>query len=122
MEAGVAILEQKCRQWRPESVCFTGKGIWETVWKVWKGKALKKAEFRYGWQDDGHRMGTVRPQNGEEGWAGARVFVATTTSGLAAGMKPWEKEEVWRRLGEWVKQRRKERGIPAAGEVPVTTT
>ncbi|KAK9241495.1 hypothetical protein V1506DRAFT_550546 [Lipomyces tetrasporus] len=42
-------------------------------------------------------------------WKGARVFVATTTSGLAAGMRPEEKEAVWKVLGSWVKERREQR-------------
>ena len=127
MEDGVAVLEEKCRRWRPESVCFVGKGIWEAVWRVWKGRPLTKQEFRYGWQDEnetveegGRQMGTIRNQDGEVEWPGARVFVATTTSGLAAGMRPWEKEEVWKGLGEWVKKRRQERGIPDEGGVSKT--
>lgn len=111
MDEGVAVLEEKVRKWRPESVCVVGKGIWESVWRVRKGRGMRKVEFAYGWQGDGERMG------GGEGWEGARVFVATTTSGLAAGMRPKEKEEVWRGLGEWVERRRRERGIEDEGGV-----
>ena len=46
----------------------------------------------------------------EEGWEGEMVFVATTTSALAAGMKMSEKEKSWREIGDWVQQRRGERG------------
>ena len=113
MEAGVAVLEDKVRRWRPEAVCVVGKGIWEAVWRVRYGRGMRKGEFRYGWQDEGENMGVVKVE-GEAGrddeWGGARVFVATTTSGLAAGMRPAEKEAVWRPLGEWVRKRRKERG------------
>ncbi|OJD24656.1 hypothetical protein ACJ73_03976 [Blastomyces percursus] len=109
MDDGVPVLERKVREKRPEAVCLVGKGIWEAVWRVRRGRAIRKEEFRYGWQDDGERMGKTK------GWKGARVFVATTTSGLAAGMTMAEKQAVWDELGEWVKRRRDERekkGIP----------
>lgn len=124
MDAGVAVLEAKVREWRPESVCIVGKGIWEAVWRVKHGRKMKGGEFRYGWQDAGENMGVITDGGGgaaaaaggsEVGWEGASVFVATTTSGLAAGMRPHEKEEVWRGLGEWVEGRRKEMGIPDEG-------
>ncbi|PGH07572.1 hypothetical protein AJ79_06242 [Helicocarpus griseus UAMH5409] len=104
MDEGVPVLEKKIREKRPEAVGIVGKSIWEAVWRVKKGRAIRKEEFRYGWQDDGERMGKG------EGWEGARVFVATTTSGLAAGMSMAEKEAVWAELGGWVKRRREERG------------
>ena len=107
MDAGVAVLEMKIARDRPEAVAIVGKSIWESIWRVRHGKKITKEQFRYGWQDDEERMGVVG--GGDEPWEGARVFVATTTSGLAAGMRPHEKEEVWRRLGEWVERRRAER-------------
>ena len=118
MDEGVAILEEKIRKYRPESVAIVGKSIWESIWRVRHGKKCGKGEFKYGWQDDSERMGVVEAED-EEGWPGARVFVTTTTSGLAAGMRPHEKEEVWRGLGEWVKQRRTQMGIPDEGRVKV---
>ncbi|MCJ1273061.1 hypothetical protein MMC21_000850 [Puttea exsequens] len=117
MDGGVAVLEEKVRRWRPESVCIVGKSIWESVWRVRHGKKISKGEFRYGWQDERENMGVVRNAEDGEHWRGAKVFVATTTSGLAAGMRPHEKEEVWRGLGEWVRQQRAERGIPDEGGV-----
>ncbi|KAL2812496.1 uracil-DNA glycosylase-like protein [Aspergillus granulosus] len=96
MDAGVPILEAKIAAKRPEAVCLVGKSIWESVWRAKKGRAIKKAEFRYGWQDEGENMGRC------EGWNGAKVFVATTTSGLAAGMSLAEKQAVWNELGSWV--------------------
>ncbi|RYC65815.1 hypothetical protein CHU98_g364 [Xylaria longipes] len=42
-------------------------------------------------------------------WEGARIFVATSTSGLAASLRPEEKERIWKILGDWCVQRRKER-------------
>lgn len=107
MDEGVAILEEKTRMFKPESVAIVGKSIWESIWRVRHGKKMKKEEFQYGWQDDSEKMGVVT--SGDESWEGAKVFVATTTSGLAAGMRPHEKEEVWRGLGEWVETRRAER-------------
>ena len=119
MDAGVATLEEKCRSFRPESVCLVGKSIWETVWRVRHGgRKITKAQFKYGWQDERENMGVVKAKQGEEGWKGARLFVATTTSGLAAGMSLHEKEEIWRGLGEFVERRRKEMGITDEGGVP----
>jgi len=103
MDESVHVLEEKIREWRPESVCVVGKSIWESVWRVRHGRALRKEEFRYGWQEEGERMGKV------EGWEGARVFVACSTSGLAASLLPTEKERIWRELGVWVERRREER-------------
>lgn len=107
MDAGVAELEAKIALDRPEAVAIVGKGIWESLWRVRHGSNIKKEQFKYGWQDDSERMGVVRTD--EDQWPGARVFVTTTTSGLAAGMRLHEKEEVWRGLGEWVKERRQQR-------------
>lgn len=103
MDAGVPILETKIATSRPEAVALVGKSIWESVWRVRHGRNIKKEEFRYGWQDDEENMGKC------EGWCGARVFVATTTSGLAATMSMQEKQEVWNELGAWVRRRREER-------------
>jgi TDG/mug DNA glycosylase family protein len=63
---------------------------------------------------------TQDPNEREEGvdykreWKGARVFVACSTSGLAATLKPPEKEKIWRELGEWVEKRREETGAAEA--------
>jgi mismatch-specific thymine-DNA glycosylase len=113
MDAGVSVLEEKISKNRPEAVCLVGKSIWEAVWRVRKGKKITKEEFHYGWQDGRENMGRVRNE-----WEGAKVFVATTTSGLAAGMKPAEKEAVWNQLGSWVKRRREERKGEAAATAP----
>lgn len=111
--AGTPILEEKIRKFRPEAVCIVGKGIWESIWRWRYGRGIKKDEFRYGWQDERERMGK------DDDWEGARVFVATATSGLAAHLKPPEKEAIWRPFGEWVKMRRQERGL-AATEADLT--
>ncbi|KAI1186993.1 DNA glycosylase [Nemania serpens] len=101
MDAGVAVLEAKCRRWRPEAVCVVGKSIWESIYRVWHGRNLTKGQFEYGWQVE--RMD-------DEPWEGARIFVATSTSGLAASLRPAEKERIWKILGDWCVQRRLERG------------
>lgn len=119
MDEGVAILEEKFRKWKPESVAIVGKSIWESIWRVRHGRNCGKRDFKYGWQDESERMGVIKGEEGDDGWSGARVFVTTTTSGLAAGMRPHEKEEVWRGLGGWVKQRRIEKGIPDEGGVKI---
>lgn len=93
MDAGVPVLEAKVATKKPEVVCLVGKSIWEAVWRVRHGRGIKKEEFKYGWQGVEENMGVC------EGWGGARVFVATTTSGLAAGMSIGEKRAVWDQLG-----------------------
>jgi mismatch-specific thymine-DNA glycosylase len=102
MDESVHVLEEKIARWKPEAVCVVGKSIWESVWRVRHGRALRKEEFRYGWQEEGERMGK------SEEWEGARVFVACSTSGLAASLFPAEKERIWRELGVWVEKRREE--------------
>jgi G:T/U-mismatch repair DNA glycosylase len=104
MDASVHILEDKMRKYKPEVVCIVGKSIWESIWRVRHGKAIKKDEFRYGWQDEEENMGAD-----DANWKGSRVFVATSTSGLAATLLPAEKERIWRELGVWVEQRRAEK-------------
>ncbi|KAJ5679851.1 hypothetical protein N7462_008095 [Penicillium macrosclerotiorum] len=111
MDAGVPELEAKVAAQRPEAVCLVGKSIWEAVWRVRHGRGIRKEEFRYGWQVETENMGCVA----HEDWGGAPVFVATTTSGLAAGMRPAEKEAVWAELGAWVVKRRAERGEGSGG-------
>ncbi|KAH9863723.1 hypothetical protein J1614_009655 [Plenodomus biglobosus] len=112
MVDGARVLEEKIRKFRPEAVCIVGKGIWEAIWRWRVGRGMKREEFRYGWQDWEMNMGRVEGGDGEEGdgWEGARVFVTTSTSGLAAGLSLAEKEEIWRPFGEWVRKRREERG------------
>ncbi|KAL8859145.1 MAG: hypothetical protein Q9178_004408 [Gyalolechia marmorata] len=107
MDAGVADLEAKIALQRPEAVAIVGKSIWESIWRVRHGSNMKKGQFKYGWQDDTERMGAVT--TGEAPWPGSRLFVATTTSGLAAGMRLHEKEQIWKELGDWVAIRRAER-------------
>lgn len=98
LDEGVQVLEDKVRRFRPECVCIVGKSIWESIWRVRHGKSVGK-EFTYGWQDEKENMGS------ENGWKGAKVFVATSTSGLAATLRPEEKERIWAELGTWTKTR-----------------
>ncbi|RYP86813.1 hypothetical protein DL769_000658 [Monosporascus sp. CRB-8-3] len=120
MDAGVAALEAKCARWRPEVVCVVGKSIWESIFRVRRGRPLAKGEFRYGWQDESERMGVVEDEDavaegGRRGpWEGARVFVSSSTSGLAASLRPEEKERIWKELGDWCVRRRREREDAAA--------
>ncbi|KAF8850063.1 DNA glycosylase [Acephala macrosclerotiorum] len=110
MVAGAGVLDKKIRKAQPEVVCLVGKGIWEAVWKWKYGKAMKAHEFKYGFQDDTENMGRSIGFGGTESqWQGARVFVATSTSGLAASLSIQQKQEIWRQLGQWVENRREER-------------
>lgn len=113
MAAGTPILEEKCRKWRPECVCIVGKGIWEAIFRHRHGKNPTKAEFHWGWQNEGENLGREAAA-GEDGYQGAKVFVTTSTSGLAASLKPAEKEAIWKPFGEWCIERRKARGWPPA--------
>lgn len=110
MVAGAKVLDEKLRWARPETVVIVGKGIWEAVWKWKHGRPIKKEEFCYGWQSCDENMGR------SDEWGGAKVFVATSTSGQAAGMRPEEKERIWRPLGEWVETRRSEGYVPPKKE------
>lgn len=103
---GASILEDKIALYKPEAVCIVGKGIWDVIFKAKTGKQLKTADFSYGWQDEELWLGRTTNDDGTTQWPGAKTFVSTTTSGLAAGMKPHEKLEVWKPLGDWVQERR----------------
>ncbi|RGP70301.1 tdg mug dna glycosylase [Fusarium longipes] len=109
MDEGVEILHEKCRKYRPESVCVVGKSIWESIWRVRHGKPVGKA-FKYGWQDESENMGVI---DGE--WEGSKVFVSSSTSGLAATLSPAEKERIWAEIGTWAKKRRAERELEKQG-------
>jgi mismatch-specific thymine-DNA glycosylase len=111
MTGGAPVLEDKCRKWRPECVCIVGKGIWEAIFRHRHGKNPSKAEFHWGWQDEEENIGRIAAV-GEDGYQGARVFVTTSTSGLAASLKPAEKEAIWKPFGDWCKERRAARNWP----------
>ncbi|KAF4503056.1 g u mismatch-specific dna glycosylase [Fusarium agapanthi] len=113
MAEGTPVLEDKIRRYKPEAVCFVGKGIWEAVWMWRYGRDPTKQEFRYGRQDETENLGRSKDgvqeqDNGGGVWDGAKVFVATSTSGLAAHLSMQEKEAIWNDLGVWVKKRRSE--------------
>lgn len=116
---GAGVIEQKIGKYKPEAVCIVGKGIWDTIYKSKTGKTLPRREFSYGWQDENLWLGRAVDQNGNLVWAGARTFVCTSTSGLAADTKPAEKLAIMSILGDWVKQRRKELGIIPGTILPV---
>ncbi|KAG8674948.1 hypothetical protein FPOAC2_00991 [Fusarium poae] len=110
MDEGVEILHEKCRKYRPESVCVVGKSIWESIWRVRHGKPVGKA-FKYGWQDESENMGVIEGE-----WEGSKVFVSSSTSGLAATLSPAEKERIWAEIGTWAKKRRAERELENKGK------
>ena len=107
------VLDAKIAKFRPESVCIVGKSIWEMIWTYRYGKKPTKEQFKYGWQDEKHNMGLLKVDGEEEteddDWEGARVFVATSTSGLSGHLKYHEKEAIWKPFGEFVQKRREER-------------
>jgi TDG/mug DNA glycosylase family protein len=110
MVEGAGVLDEKIRKARPEVVCFVGKSIWEAMWKWRYGKNMKANEFKYGFQDVKENLGRSGGTGEmETDWKGTRVFVATSTSGLAATLSVKQKQEIWRELGAWVEKRRAER-------------
>lgn len=115
MVAGARVLDEKVRKWQPEVVCLVGKSIWEAVWKWKYGRPIRPQEFKYGFQDTEENMGRSGFGGKEGGWNGARMFVATSTSGLAASLSLKQKEEIWAELGKWVNKKREERKL-AEGE------
>ncbi|EXJ90060.1 TDG/mug DNA glycosylase [Capronia epimyces CBS 606.96] len=109
LEEGALILDQKIAQCQPEAVAIVGKGIWEAIWMVKKGqKKFKDPDFHWGWQDEEMQLGRRVDESGRVIWAGAKTFVATSTSGLAATLTPAEKLAIWKPLGDWVTRRREE--------------
>ncbi len=119
MDGAVFELEDKIRKWRPEVAIVVGKSVWESIFRVKMGTGIRKGEFKYGWQD--FNIGVVDRYNhgyysGVGSWEGAKIFVATSTSGLAATPKYKEKEVMWRELGDWVQERRRERKAEAEAE------
>jgi mismatch-specific thymine-DNA glycosylase len=114
MIAGTARLDEKFLRHKPEAVCIVGKGIWEAIWRYRYGRNIKKEEFHYGWQDEKENLGRCKVGGSDldaagHPWNGSKVFVATSTSGLAANLRPEEKLAIWLPLGEWTQQRRQER-------------
>jgi TDG/mug DNA glycosylase family protein len=113
--ASVPLLDAKIRKYKPEAVCIVGKSIWENIWKYRYGSKPSKTDFKHGWQEERHNMGKLlvdginEGENEDKDWPGARVFVATSSSGLDASTKPAQKEAIWQPFGEWVQQRREER-------------
>ena len=100
MEQKVDLLEEKLRQWKPEVVCLVGKGPWDSVYKAKHGRAQRREHFNFGFQDERENLGRTSD------WGGSRVFVSSSTSGLASVPKPDEKVAIWKQLGDWVVQRR----------------
>lgn len=113
MTAGTSVLDEKIKHFKPEAVCIVGKSIWEAIWRYRHGKNPTKDDFHYGWQAEQENMGRADKDDelAADGtpWQGAKVFVASSTSGLAASLRPHEKEAIWKPFGEWVKTRRAER-------------
>lgn len=115
--AGTANLDSKFLKYKPESVCIVGKGIWEAILRYRKSQGItvpKASDFKYGWQDEKYNMGKSEEEILDDDgnvWKGSRVFVTTSTSGLAANLKPAEKEAIWKPFGEYVQKRRAEKGF-----------
>lgn len=115
MDDSVPILDDKIRKFKPEAVCIVGKGIWDSIYRKRHGQKLPAKGFGYGWQD-GEWLGAVKAGNNEEAWGGARVFVSPSTSGLVT-IDQTAMAGMWKKLGDWVNERRDERGIKAPGEL-----
>jgi len=98
MLSNVDTVEEKVRKYKPQAICIVGKGIWDAIYeRKHLGRKVGK-EFTYGWQ--------VLRLGKEEGWNGARCFVTPSTSGRVAAYSYAFQEELWKELGDWVKQER----------------
>lgn len=103
LQEGAVVLDQKIATYKPQAVVIVGKGIWEAIWTVKKGqKRFIDPGFHWGWQDEDMQMGRTTDGDGKIIWPGAKTFVATSTSGLAATLSPAEKLDIWKPLGEWM--------------------
>lgn len=108
MQEGAVILDKKIAELQPQAVVIVGKSIWEAIWMMKKGEnKFKDPNFHWGWQEEEMQLGRVLAGK-DVVWPGARTFVATSTSGLAATLTPAEKLEIWTPLGEWMTAKRKE--------------
>jgi len=112
MDDSVPELEDKIRKYKPEAACIVGKGIWDSIYRARHGKKIPTKGFEYGWQE-GEWLGK------EDGWQGARVFVSPSTSGLVT-INQEKMRGFWKVLGDWVNERRKERGIKVPGGDPIS--
>ncbi|KIW18808.1 hypothetical protein PV08_03097 [Exophiala spinifera] len=109
LEEGAVTLDKKIAIYKPEAVVIVGKGIWEAIWIVKKGKKkFNDPDFHWGWQDEEMQLGRVVEADGHIVWPGAKTFVATSTSGLAATLRPAEKLAIWKPLGDWMAMKREE--------------
>lgn len=90
MESGAISLEERIRTNAPGMVCFIGKGIWETVYRVRMGKRLK--DFEWGYQRNYGFVFADCPN----------VFVLPSTSGLVAGVSKSEKERLWNQVSKFL--------------------
>ncbi|OCT49781.1 G/U mismatch-specific uracil DNA glycosylase [Cladophialophora carrionii] len=112
MAEGAVLLDKKIALYKPEAVVIVGKSIWETIWMVKKGlKRSKDPDFHWGWQDEDMQLGRTW-EDGELTWPGAKTYVATSTSGLAATLRPAEKLAIWKPLGDWMTAKRQEANAP----------
>ena len=108
MAQGAVILDEKIAFYRPKAVVIVGKGIWETIWTVKKGqKRFKDPDFHWGWQQENMQLGRTWDE-GQLIWPGSKIFVATSTSGLAATLTPAQKLAIWKPLGDWMTAKREE--------------
>lgn len=108
MIEGAMSLEKKIAAMKPEAVCIVGKSIWEAIWKNKTGRKLQTSDFKWGWQDEEMWLGKTIDKAGVVTYKGSKTFVATSTSGLAATLRPAEKLAIWKPLGDWFSQRRQE--------------
>jgi TDG/mug DNA glycosylase family protein len=81
--SGVPILEERLSANAPGMVVIVGKGIWDAIHRAKRGKPLSK-EFSWGLQ-------TLR-------FAGCRIYVVPSTSGLVGGVSRDEKLRLWKQL------------------------
>lgn len=84
---GVPILEERLSSNSPGIVVIVGKGIWEAIYQVKRGKKLTK-DFSWG----------LQPMK----FAGCRIYVVPSTSGLVGGIPRTEKLRLWKELARLI--------------------
>jgi G:T/U-mismatch repair DNA glycosylase len=115
-DAGVRILERKIKSFKPEVVCLVGKDVWKAIFHFRNGRhwnSEKDPPIPWDWQPEIDNFGAE-----VGGWRGARVFLAESTSG-ANSVGTEVKERNWKKLGDWVIRRRRERVAVVAAPAPM---
>ncbi|KAL0089312.1 uracil-DNA glycosylase-like protein [Phycomyces blakesleeanus] len=87
-KAGIPVLNQKIRKYRPKVVCFVGKGIYE----IYMGEKCKSL---------GLQPNTIKWDNGK---GASKIFVMPSTSGIVSSYQKSDKLRFFKELAGLVEQ------------------